>query len=200
MMINMLRSEQTHYQSPLQQIPNTLTVLRLVAGILYPFVPVGWRIPLLIYAAISDLVDGPIGRWTNSTSKFGQIWDPIADKVCVLAVLITALIDGQILWWELLLVGARDVMVIGLAIATVLLDRSKLKDMPPRLSGKVATAGQFAFLVGVLVFDVKPAWLFWLAVVVSVASGIDYTQYGIRRARRELPAGKAIAPQEHSAS
>lgn len=175
----------------LHVLPNTLTILRLCAGIAYPFVPVGWRIPLLVYAAVSDLIDGPLSRLNHSTTNFGQVWDPIADKVCVLAVLITAVVDGQIVWWELLLVGARDLMVIGLAVATFLIDRSKLKDMPPRISGKVATGGQFAFLVGVLAFDVKPPWLFWTAVAVSVWSGIDYTYYGIRRAIREVPAKRA---------
>jgi len=166
-------------------LPNALTMLRLLAGLAYPLVPVDWRIPILIYAAVSDLIDGPLSRFSNSTSNFGQVWDPIADKVCVLAVLLMTVVDGQIAWWELLLIGARDVMVIGLGIATLIIDRSKLKDMPPRISGKIATAGQFAFLVGVLVFATKPAWLFVLAVGLSVWSGIDYTVYGIRRGLRE---------------
>lgn len=170
-----------------QELPNALTILRLFAGLAYPFVPHDVRIGLLIYAALSDLVDGPLSRWSRSTSNFGQVWDPIADKICILAVLIMTVVDGQLLWWELLLVGARDVMVIGLAIATLIIDRRKLTDMPPRISGKIATVGQFAFLVGVLVFDVKPAWLFWTAVAISVWSGIDYTNYGIRRAIREVP-------------
>lgn len=172
---------------PIDAIPNSLTILRLFAGLAYPFVPEDWRIPILIYAAVSDLVDGPLSRFSNSTSNFGQVWDPIADKVCVLAVLLMTVVDGQIAWWELLLVGARDVMVIGLAIATLIIDRSKLKDMPPRISGKIATAGQFSFLVGVLAFDMKPAWLFWGAVTLSIWSGIDYSVYGIKRALREVP-------------
>ncbi|MBD3676534.1 MAG: CDP-alcohol phosphatidyltransferase family protein [Planctomycetaceae bacterium] len=185
---------------PIDAIPNSLTILRLVAGLAYPFVPVDWRIPLLIYAAISDLIDGPLSRFTRSTSNFGQVWDPIADKVCVLAVLLMTVVDGQITWWELLLVGARDVMVIGLAIATLLIDRSKLTDMPPRVSGKIATAGQFAFLVGVLVFSVKPAWLFWAAVILSVWSGIDYTVYGVRRAMREVPRSESQSESGNSPS
>lgn len=167
-------------------LPNALTILRLFAGLAYAFVPEDWRIPILIYAAVSDLVDGPLSRFSNSTSNFGQVWDPIADKVCVLAVLLMTVVDGQIAWWELLLVGARDVMVICLAIATLIIDRSKLKDMPPRISGKIATAGQFAFLVGVLIFAAKPLWLFGLAVALSVWSGIDYSVYGIKRALREV--------------
>jgi len=169
----------------ISELPNALTLLRLVAGIAYPFVPIDFRVPLLVYAALSDLVDGPLSRVLHSTSKFGQVWDPVADKVCVLAVLLVAVLDGQIEWWELVLVGARDLIVIVLAIATLMIDRSKLKDMPPRISGKIATAGQFAFLVGVLAFAVKPAWLFWLAVTLSVWSGIDYANYGVRRAMRE---------------
>lgn len=174
-------------------LPNALTLLRLIAGLAYPFVPVDWRIPLLIYAALSDLVDGPLSRFSNSTSNFGQVWDPIADKVCVLAVLLMTVVDGQIAWWELLLVGARDVMVVGLAIATLLIDRSKLADMPPRISGKIATAGQFAFLVAVLAFEVKPSWLFWSVVALSVWSGFDYIIYGVKRALREVPRNQSRA-------
>jgi len=179
------------FQVLYRELPNALTILRLVAGLAYPFVPADFRIALLIYAALSDLIDGPLSRWSHSTSKFGQVWDPIADKVCILAVLITAVVEGQLLWWELLLVGTRDLAVIGLGIAVVIIDRRKLKDMPPRISGKLTTAAQFAFLAGVLIFDYKPAWLFWLTVAISVWSGIDYTNYGVRRAIREVPEGKS---------
>lgn len=174
----------------IDELPNALTILRLFAGLAYPFVPPDFRIALLVYAALSDLADGPLSRWSHSTSDFGQMWDPIADKVCVLAVLITAVVEGQLLWWELLLIALRDLAVIGLGVATLIIDRRKLGDMPPRTSGKVTTAAQFLFLVSVLVFAYKPAWLFWLTVAISAWSGIDYTNYGVRRAIREVPEGR----------
>lgn len=163
-------------------IPNGLLVLRLIAGLVYPFVDTDWRVALLVYAAISDLIDGTIARWLNATSMFGQMLDPVADKICVLAVLFTAYFEAVIQWWELLGVAARDITVIGIAFIVVVINHRKLKEMPPRISGKIATGGQFAFLLMAVIFEWKQLWLTIPAIGLSVWAAIDYSNVAVREA------------------
>ena len=61
----------------LRAIPNALTVSRLIAGLIFPFVAGGYRLPILLFAGVSDLVDGEIGRRFGGTTRFGKLLDPI---------------------------------------------------------------------------------------------------------------------------
>jgi CDP-diacylglycerol---glycerol-3-phosphate 3-phosphatidyltransferase len=84
----------------MRQIPNSLTVLRLVlAGAFflaltqyrYPSDHVLWAnvaIGLFIFAAATDWLDGYLARKWNVESVFGRIMDPFCDKVLVLGAFI----------------------------------------------------------------------------------------------------------------
>jgi CDP-diacylglycerol--glycerol-3-phosphate 3-phosphatidyltransferase len=66
-------------------------------------------------ALVTDWVDGYIARLTNTTSAFGKIADPIADKILVLGALI-ALIEKRELdipGWGVFLIVARDLLLGG---------------------------------------------------------------------------------------
>jgi len=83
-----------------QQLPNTLTVLRLflAAGFFaalnlyrYPDEQVIWgnvAIVLFIAAAITDALDGYLARRWHVESVFGRIMDPFCDKVLILGAFI----------------------------------------------------------------------------------------------------------------
>jgi len=79
-----------------QQLPNALTVLRLVLTALFLgmilYAPrLGdkpWRFlmgafVLFVVAGVTDLIDGPVARHFKVTSKFGRLFDPLADKILV---------------------------------------------------------------------------------------------------------------------
>ena len=76
-------------------IPNTLTVMRLLAapGVALSFVifdrpTADWiAIILFIVAALTDFVDGKLARAWNQESNFGRMLDPIADKAMVVIAL-----------------------------------------------------------------------------------------------------------------
>jgi len=71
-------------------VPNTLTALRCVAGLLillYGVAPVSWStFGLLLAAELSDFFDGIVARLLGGTSRFGALADPVADKIFNLAV------------------------------------------------------------------------------------------------------------------
>ena len=76
-------------------LPNILTVLRLLAAPFVAFAFVVFSSPtadylafvLFVGAAITDFFDGYLARRWNQTSNFGRMLDPIADKVMVVIAL-----------------------------------------------------------------------------------------------------------------
>lgn len=157
-------------------IPNGLTVTRLVAGLLFPFAGPGLRVVLLLYAGISDLIDGEISRRLGATSRFGQQLDPIADKVVVLSVAGTFLWEGSIQWWELLLVAMRDVTVLAIILVVPLCNLKHALETSPLVIGKIATGGQFLFLITVLMIPQAYAFVFVVVAAISCLAAIAYLQ------------------------
>ena len=89
-----------------QHIPNSLTVLRLLLAIAFPFVPESWRLPIFVVAAFTEFADGFLGRRWNVTSDLGRTLDPIADKAFVLSVIATLFFAGTVALWEYLVLAS----------------------------------------------------------------------------------------------
>jgi phosphatidylglycerophosphate synthase len=171
------------YSRIIRSIPNALTISRLIAGLLFPFAGVGFRLPLLIYAGISDLIDGEISRRVGGSSRFGKLLDPIADKTVVLAVAITLLFDGTITWWELLLVASRDLFVIAISIGVLFQDLKQPMETSPLMIGKVATAAQFTYLVTLFLIPEAHWFVFVIAAAISLLAGVAYLYDAITQVR-----------------
>ena len=80
---------------PSRAIPNIITVARIaLCPVIFVliFVPtftarfIAWI--LFLIAAFSDLVDGSLARKHGWISDFGKLWDPVADKMLVVATFI----------------------------------------------------------------------------------------------------------------
>ena len=106
-------------------IPNTLTVLRLLAAPCVPLMFLYFHRPwadwfaltLFIGAAITDYFDGYLARLWKQESKFGTMLDPIADKaMVVIALLIITGYSGMNPWLILpaTVILFREVFVGGL--------------------------------------------------------------------------------------
>ncbi|MBX3451598.1 MAG: CDP-alcohol phosphatidyltransferase family protein [Planctomycetaceae bacterium] len=168
----------------LAAIPNGLTVGRLLAGLAFPWIPPEWWFGVMIAAGISDLIDGTIGRLLHVSSDFGRVVDPIADKTFVVAAIVTLWWHERLAGWELVLLGARDWAVLAISGITLWLDASQTGEWQPRFSGKIATGGQFAWLLAVAGLATPPRWLFVLAVAVSAWAAIDYSLVAIKAWRK----------------
>lgn len=122
-------------------IPNVLSMLRL-AGVpvfLYWVLVTeqdGRAILLLMAAGASDYFDGLIARKYGQFTRLGQLLDPAADRLYILATLIALVVrDGLPLWWALTLIG-RDVV---LAAFLPVLRRAGHGPLPVHFLGKAAT-------------------------------------------------------------
>lgn len=155
--------------------PNMLSVFRIAAAFAFPAVAMAWRVPLILAAALSEFLDGFLARRWNAVTPIGQLLDPIADKLFILATVGVLIQEGRVTVLQFVLLAARDIVVAFGCASVVLEDRKKsIPHLKPRWSGKIATTFQFALL-----FFLFTDW--WIAepfliltIVLSVVSAIDY--------------------------
>jgi phosphatidylglycerophosphate synthase len=175
---------------------NALSLGRLVLGLVFPFLPPWTRLAAIVAAAASDALDGALSRAMGVTSTLGQMLDPLADKVFVLAVLGTLLVEGELAPGELILVAARDLCVAAGTLHLVATRGPRaVRALPPNLLGKAATALQFAFLAERAGVPLPwPRALFVLTAGASAAAGVAYLTRdwaSSRRRSEEAPTGGA---------
>ena len=97
-------------------VPNVLSLLRLAGVPLFLYWALvteqdGRAILLLMAAGATDFLDGYIARRFRSFTRLGQLLDPLADRLYILATLLALVArDGLPLWWALGLIG-RDLLL-----------------------------------------------------------------------------------------
>lgn len=146
-----------------------------------------WAFAVFVLAAASDSVDGYVARRWDGATRWGQMADPVADKVLVIGTL-SVLVWQEALpswgWAALTLIVAREVAV---TVQRGRLSRRGIV-MPASVYGKVKTVTQ---LVAVALALLPPApqglvaVALALAVAATMASGVEYVYRGrrLRRAR-----------------
>lgn len=164
-------------------VPNSLTLFRILLIPIFIIVlmikmPHGDLVAASLFAiaAMTDYWDGYLARRYKQVTKLGIILDPIADKLLITAALICLVELGSIAGWIAIVILGREFAVSGLravkAEEGVIIPASRL--------GKFKTVSQiFAVLLIILqnaipVFQDIGLWAMYLAVAITVISGIDY--------------------------
>jgi CDP-diacylglycerol--glycerol-3-phosphate 3-phosphatidyltransferase len=161
-------------------LPNALTMLRILA---VPVVVVallgeiedGDVIAAVVFAlaAMTDGLDGYIARRRNQITNVGKLMDPLADKLLVVAALISLVALDRLEAWIAMVIIARELAVTGLRSVAVeqgvVISASWL--------GKVKTALQIAAVFALIATDPAPLGvdlLVYAAVAITLISGADY--------------------------
>src|SRR5690242_7610001 len=128
-------------------------------------------------AAITDALDGWLARLVHAESPFGQVLDPVADKVLLSGAFAALAIHGDISWWIAGLVLGRDALIL-LAAGAFLAFSGKRRSFPPSIWGKLSTIAQcIAVLAVILVgagFKFPAEAVLWATAALTAWSGLDY--------------------------
>src|ERR1051325_10373007 len=176
--------------APLAQLPNALTLgrLALIPVFVELVVDAGdshsWPAGIVFgVAGVTDQIDGFLARRWHVESRFGQIADPLADRLMIDAAVILLVAYGRLPWPALAVIAARDLLL--LAGWRVLAPRGV--DVEVNVLGKAATwilyAG-IAFRIVTHDATAWPLWLFWIGLAGAVAAGVVY----VRDAWKEIRA------------
>jgi CDP-diacylglycerol---glycerol-3-phosphate 3-phosphatidyltransferase len=182
-------------------LPNVLTLLRILAVpvivvALLGETPNGDALAAGVFAlaAMTDGLDGYIARRRQDVTTFGKLMDPLADKLLIVAALVSLVSLDRLAAWIAMVIIARELAVTVLrAIAVeqgVVISASWL--------GKVKTALQVAAVFALIIWNPSP-WpvdaLVYLAVAATVISGLDYF-FGLRKRLAEERESKTAAKTE----
>lgn len=169
----------------LRLLPNALTLLRVALAAAFPFVPASWRLAMLGVALSTEYLDGALARRFGWTSRFGRVLDPIADRCVFASVAVTLLLDHGLTGWQLLALGARDLLVAAGALGFAARGHAQvLSKMRPRLPGKLTTALQYLALFWVLLTAALPDLLVAAILSLGLLAAAQYLA-DFRRLRRE---------------
>jgi CDP-diacylglycerol---glycerol-3-phosphate 3-phosphatidyltransferase len=197
--LDALRAEEAalHPEPHWFNVPNLLTFLRalLVPVILWLLTLDGetarwWAFGIFVFAAATDSIDGWVARRWHGVTRWGQLADPVADKLLIVGSLVSLALVGELPWWAVVVIVAREIAVTALRVRLV----SRLDLVMPASSwGKAKTVTQIlavgAYLLPVAL-GILPELLLGLAVVLTVWSGIEYAFRAGRLARAERDAGE----------
>src|SRR5256885_11669574 len=104
--------------------------------------------------------------------------DPLADKLLIVAALISLVSLNRLAAWVAMVIISREIAVTGLR--TLAAERGVV--IAASWLGKVKTALQIAAVFALIAVNPAPAWvdvLVYTAVVMTVVSGVDYF-FGLR--------------------
>ena len=121
--------------------PNLLSALRLAGVPVFLWLVLGpeadgWALGLLVLSGVTDYLDGWLARRLHQTSVVGQILDPVADRLYILAVVVGLALRDIIPWWLAVLLPLRDLLMWGLV---PLLRTRGYSALPVHFLGKAAT-------------------------------------------------------------
>lgn len=174
---------------PLAQLPNALTVLRLV--LIPVFVALvltsqgghSWAAAIVFgVAGVSDQVDGWLARRWHVESQFGKVADPLADRLMIDAAVILLWLADRLPWIALAVILARDLLLVGGYKVVV----PRGYEFSVSFLGKLATWILYASLAFVLVThegDEWPLWLFWSGLGLAVGAAVLYAATAWRTVR-----------------
>jgi len=167
-------------------IPNLLSLSRLGFACVFPFSPQYLWIWLILGSGCSDVLDGWLARRWKVTSWQGGLIDAVADKMFILSALGTLSSIGSFSLWWIPAVIARDLTVAVIAAyAAAIHSWKSFKTMEARLSGKLATAGQFLFLFVVVLFPEMTVAVLFFTIVCSIIAACDYGRVFYQRMMNE---------------
>ena len=190
-----------------KQIPNILTFGRLILTVVFLimilyspqaanksfFLDIAFV--LFVIAALTDVIDGPVARKLNVTSKFGRMLDPLVDKVLVCGAFVCFAIIGEpklfdfnpttmavIRWSVAGIIILREVYVTALRHIA----EARGVNFAATFSGKIKMFLQ-SFAIGAVVIKMAhvqtATWGYWfttvtfaIMLIVTVISGLRATQ------------------------
>ncbi|SDS02903.1 CDP-diacylglycerol--glycerol-3-phosphate 3-phosphatidyltransferase [Nocardioides scoriae] len=123
-------------------LPNIISMVRLAGVPLFLWLVIGpeadvWALVVLMVSGFSDWLDGFLARRLDQMSKLGEILDPVADRLYILAAVVGLLYRDIIPWWVAVILPARDAFLWCLV---PFLRTRGYSALPVHYLGKAATA------------------------------------------------------------
>jgi cardiolipin synthase len=176
----------------LSYLPNAITIGRILAMIPLVWFMLEKQYEIALYIAIiagfSDMLDGFLAKTFGWEGWLGGVLDPLADKFMMLCCFLVFAVQGIIPNWLLILILARDIIIITGA-TYYHFSISKVNKAKPSLLSKLNTAIQILLIVVLLahlsIFQFNQIYidiLIYLVIFLTASSGLHYVFHWTRKA------------------
>ncbi|QWS33629.1 CDP-alcohol phosphatidyltransferase family protein [Curtobacterium aetherium] len=179
-----------------QTWPNLITLVRFVLIPVYVGLVVaghpGWALTSLVVLGVSDWADGFLARRLHQESALGKVLDPVADRLAIVAIVLSLVLVGLLPWIVVVIVLAVDVALVALSSAWF---RGN-PDLRVTWTGKIRSALLFIGLPVLLFSSTSVAadheWIrnialvfVWLGTIGHVLAGLQYAAEMSRKHRTQ---------------
>jgi len=171
--------------------PNILTLLRVcLIPILVIVLLSSWNnkdliaISVFLLAALTDLLDGLWARKKKQITAFGELLDPVADKLLIASAFICLVEMERVPAWMVVIIIGREIAVMGFrAIAS-----SKGIQIPASIFGKIKMNAE-TFTIALLILGSGYLGKYiliaqiglWISVAAAIVSAVEYiVKFGAR--------------------
>lgn len=179
-------------------LPNQLTVIRIIltpvflglflSDLKYHFL---WGLIVFALGSFTDFLDGKIARKNNIVTVFGQLADPVADKILTTAALLAFMKFGLCNIWIIMIVLLREFTITSFRLVAT----AQGVVIPANIYGKMKTVSQMVFSLAVMVLahlndcgilgekfplSAVSNGLLWITAVLCVISGIIYVKQSVK--------------------
>lgn len=162
-------------------LANFITALRIILALVCVSI-MFWDIPgrdllaalIFIIAGLTDGLDGYAARARKEITAFGKSFDPFADKVLIILTLVVLANLNRVSWVAVWIIVSREVLI------TILRYFAGKKGLVIAASpwGKLKTFSQIIAISIIMVDRIWKitfsTWVLWIAVILTIWSGIDY--------------------------
>ena len=140
----------------------TVNIGDIIAGVVF------------IAASITDAVDGYVARRRGIVTSLGKFIDPLADKILVVAALISLVELKRLPAWIVVIIVSREFIVSGVRMVAAV----EGVVIPASRGGKAKTVSQI-IAIAMMILDLPYAMqVMWIAMLLTVWSGMDYLVKG----------------------
>lgn len=165
----------------MKNLPNILTISRIIISILVILIllngeDIGLEKPSLVafwfflFASITDFFDGYLARKYSLVSVFGEVFDPLADKMLILAAFVALVYVNKANPWAVFLILSREFFITGLRVVVA----SNNQSVSAGFLGKVKTVLQIVAICFLLLDWQGQDLILWTATFITIYSGMDY--------------------------
>ncbi|MGZ4031715.1 MAG: CDP-diacylglycerol--glycerol-3-phosphate 3-phosphatidyltransferase [Tumebacillaceae bacterium] len=159
-------------------VPNILTMFRFALIPVYFMVFFsGWRYSMqlalcvLVLAGLTDILDGYLARRYKWVTELGTMLDPLADKLMMLAAIVSFVIDDRVSWIAAGLFIVRD---MGMILSSVFFVSRGKKTVPATIWGKVTTVLYYVALVALMFRWPYAETIFWSVIAFAFVTSFLY--------------------------
>lgn len=186
------RDARAVFQRSAAKLANLITLIRLLTVF-----PLLWLIAseqfafafwVMVFAGVTDGLDGFIARYFDGRSELGALLDPLADKTLLNGIYIALALVAMIPSWLAALVVGRDILIV---LGALLIRHCNPIYQPrPLLVGKLNTFAQIVLVVcmlahlsGYLALAEQIDALIVGVALTTLISGVSYAVQGLKTFR-----------------